>query len=158
MTPAWAPPMAVAGLGVLTSCYLEANPGLRTLPSWGLEALRLPEVTTRWRLQSREAANIAPLPAQVHLGHRQQDQDGRVRRARANPDARQRLLRAGVQRPRVRGAIGSVGFKLLRWVTGERPAKTPWRTPAPNPHSTLFYLPSTGIQVSFIPGSPSCLQ
>lgn len=82
------------------------------------------------RRQVWGAANAAPLRPQVHLGRGQQDQDGRVRGARARPAARQRLLRAGVQRPRVRGAVGSVGFKLLRWARGETPGKSRRCTPA----------------------------
>ena len=87
-----------------------------------------------------QAAKVASLPAQVHFGRWQQDQDGRVRGARARPAARQRLLRAGVPRPRVRGAVGSVGFKLLRWARGEKPGRSP--RPAPASPPPPLYLPS----------------
>lgn len=126
--------MAITGLDVLPPPVLFGGKSRPEDPTiMGMEALRLPEVTAR-RLRSREAANGAPLPAQVHLGRWQQDQDGGVRPG-AGPAARQRLLRAGVQRPRVRGAVGSVGFKLLRWARG---CKEP--TAHPSPKSALCLL------------------
>lgn len=132
------------------------NPGLRTpAPIRSLGGPAAPQVTAR-PAAVQEVANVVPLPAQVHLGHRQQDQDGRVRRAGARPATRQRLLRAGVQRPGVRGAVGPVGFKLLRCARGEKPVKAHC---APQPQ--IHTLPSTcppqeSKQLYF--WKPSCLQ